>query len=60
MTDLEKLARRYVAENTLTLGEKLALSVFVMRAQQMLEAQAQPNNVEQLYVVDEARGWKLA
>jgi hypothetical protein len=59
MTDLEKLARQYVAENQLTLGEKLALSVFVMRAKQVLEAQA-PSNVEQLYVVDEERGWKLA
>lgn len=58
MTELEQLARRYVAENALTLNETLALSVFVVKATQLLEKQA-PSNVEQLFVVDEERGWRL-
>lgn len=59
MTELERIARQYVAENALTLNETLALSVFVVKATQLLERQA-PSNVEQLFVVDEERGWKLA
>lgn len=54
MTELERIARQYVAENALTLGEKLALSVFVAKARKTLET---PRNIEG--VVDNERGWRL-
>jgi hypothetical protein len=58
MTELERIARQYVAENRLTLGEQLALSVFVAKAREVLEPKQAPSAAP-VFVVDEQRGWRL-
>jgi hypothetical protein len=59
VTELESIARQYVRENKLTLGEQLALSVFVAKASKLLQPQLPTDNVEELGVVDRERGWRL-
>jgi hypothetical protein len=59
VTALESIARQYVRENKLTLGETLALSLFVAQATKLLQPQEQPVNVEAMGVVDNERGWRL-
>jgi len=54
-TQLEAMARAYVRENRLTLGEKLLLSHFVCRVKGQLQEQELGDEV----VGDFQRGWVI-
>lgn len=56
MTELEQLARQYVHENKLTLGETLALSLFVAQATKLLQRQ---EHAAEGCVIDYEKGWVL-
>lgn len=53
---LEDIGRELVKGESLEV--QLAMSTFIARAKEAAKKQA-PSNVEQLFVVDEERGWRL-